>query len=93
MLGELGLKNMRLAPMFERDDHIEFVRLRDVFDRLPVSPAICKEKISDTRGIDIENRQQSTQTVRSLLAYREGLLRAVGYLRHHNLVDNKRIGR
>jgi len=44
MLGEPGLKHMRRASMFERDDDLEFVRLGDLFDGLPVRPVICKEK-------------------------------------------------
>ena len=44
MLGEPGLKHMCLAAMFECHNNIEFVRLGDLFDRLPVSSMICKKK-------------------------------------------------
>src|SRR5215469_10301055 len=44
MLGEPGLKHMCLAAMFECHDNIEFVRLGNLFDRLPVSSMICKKK-------------------------------------------------
>ena len=44
MLGEPGLKHMSLAAMFECHNNIEFVRLGDLFDRLPVISMICKKK-------------------------------------------------
>ena len=44
VLREPGLKHMRLAAMFECHGNIEFVRLGDLFDRLPVSSMICKKK-------------------------------------------------
>ena len=44
MLGERGLKNMRSASMFQRNDDTEFVRLGYFFDGLPVRSVICKEK-------------------------------------------------
>jgi hypothetical protein len=44
MLGERGLKHMSSASMFERNDDPEFVRLRDLFDRLPVGPVIGEKK-------------------------------------------------
>ena len=44
MLGELRLKNLRLATVFDPDDDVEFVRLGNLLDRFPVSPVIGEEK-------------------------------------------------
>jgi len=50
MLREPGLKRTRLAALFEYRDNIEFVRLGDLFDRLPVSSVICKKNLALSAG-------------------------------------------
>lgn len=44
MRGEPRLKDVRPAPVFQRDDDVEFVRLGNLLDGFPVSPMICKKK-------------------------------------------------